>query len=155
MRVFEEPLVPIGGEPSAHENAALVAALRIYSKRTVVNDAFTVLTAGTRNGSFTSFSYPSNVVTLQLRNTANSVILSVTAIPDPLPLLFTPEIIGAEIKLTWTALSNRTHQLEFNPDLTPTNWTALPGDVITLSNTASKLDVMTSSNRLYRVRLIP
>jgi RHS repeat-associated protein len=32
-RVFEEPLVPIGGEPSADENAALAAALIGYAKR--------------------------------------------------------------------------------------------------------------------------
>lgn len=32
-RVFEEPLVPIGGEPSAEENAALVGALLGYAKR--------------------------------------------------------------------------------------------------------------------------
>jgi hypothetical protein len=31
--VFEEPLVPIGGEPSADENAALAAALLGYAKR--------------------------------------------------------------------------------------------------------------------------
>jgi len=32
-RVFEEPLIPIGGEPSAEENAALAAALLGYAKR--------------------------------------------------------------------------------------------------------------------------
>jgi len=32
-RVFEEPLVPIGGEPSAEENAALAAALLSYAHR--------------------------------------------------------------------------------------------------------------------------
>src|SRR5262245_53355734 len=37
-RVFEEPLVPIGGEPSAEENAALAAALIGYSKRSGPDD---------------------------------------------------------------------------------------------------------------------
>jgi hypothetical protein len=37
-RVFEEPLVPIGGEPSAEENAALAAALLGYSKRSGPDD---------------------------------------------------------------------------------------------------------------------
>ncbi len=37
-RVFEEPLVPIGGEPSAEENAALAAALLAYSKRSGPDD---------------------------------------------------------------------------------------------------------------------
>jgi hypothetical protein len=37
-RVFEEPLVPIGGEPSAEENAALAAAIIAYSKRSGPDD---------------------------------------------------------------------------------------------------------------------
>src|SRR5690242_8338004 len=37
-RVFEEPLVPIGGEPNAHENAALAAALQGYAKRSGPDD---------------------------------------------------------------------------------------------------------------------
>lgn len=37
-RVFEEPLVPIGGEPNAAENSALAAALLGYSQRTSPDD---------------------------------------------------------------------------------------------------------------------
>lgn len=37
-RVFEEPLVPVGGEPSAEENAALAAALLGYAKRSGPDD---------------------------------------------------------------------------------------------------------------------
>jgi len=37
-RVFEEPLVPIGGEPTADENASMATALRGYSKRTSQDD---------------------------------------------------------------------------------------------------------------------
>lgn len=37
-RVFEEPLVPIGGEPAAAENAALASALLGYSKRSSPDD---------------------------------------------------------------------------------------------------------------------
>lgn len=37
-RVFEEPLVPIGGEPSADENTALAAALLGYSKHSGQDD---------------------------------------------------------------------------------------------------------------------
>jgi RHS repeat-associated protein len=38
LRIFEEPLVPIGGEPSPLENAALSVALREYSKRKSPDD---------------------------------------------------------------------------------------------------------------------
>ena len=37
-RVFEEPLVPIGGEPTAEENATLAAALLGYAKRSGPDD---------------------------------------------------------------------------------------------------------------------
>ena len=37
-RIFEEPLVPIGGEPTADENAALAAALLGYAKRSGPDD---------------------------------------------------------------------------------------------------------------------
>jgi len=42
-RVFEEPLVPIGGEPTAEENSALAAALLGYAKRNGPDD-FSALT---------------------------------------------------------------------------------------------------------------
>ncbi len=122
-----------------------------------LNDSFTVLTAGTRNSTFSNFSYPSNVVTMQLSNSPTSVIVRVTDVftAIPPPMLFPPEISGTNFKLTWTAVSNTTYRVEFNPNLTPSNWTALPGDVIGVSNTASKLDALTPSNRLYRVRVVP
>jgi hypothetical protein len=121
-----------------------------------VNDSFTVLTAGTRNGMFANFHYPSNDVTMQLSNTTTSVIVRVIDILSvPRPLLFQPELVGTDIKLTWTALSNATYRVEFNGDLISTNWNALPGDVTSSAITASKLDMLTPSNRFYRVRVLP
>ncbi len=38
LRVFSEPLVPIGGEPSAEENRALVDALNQYDSRSNQDD---------------------------------------------------------------------------------------------------------------------
>jgi RHS repeat-associated protein len=43
-RIFEEPLVPVGGQPSAEENAALASALVGYAKRSGPDD-FGALTA--------------------------------------------------------------------------------------------------------------
>src|SRR5690348_5088703 len=42
-RLFEEPLVPIGGLPSADENAGLANALAQYSRR-AAHDDYTTLT---------------------------------------------------------------------------------------------------------------
>lgn len=121
-----------------------------------LNDSFTVLTAGTRIGAFANFFYPSNAVTMQASNTPNSVIARVTGIvANAQPTLLPPELAGPNINLIWTANSNITYRLEYNSDLNPSNWTALPGDVIGVSNTASKQDARTSSNRFYRVRVAP
>lgn len=76
------------------------------------------------------------------------------SLPLP-PILLPPSLAGSNVVLTWTAVSNVTYRLEFNPDLAPSNWTAVPGDLTSLSNIASKLDGLTSSNRFYRVRVLP
>jgi hypothetical protein len=119
-------------------------------------DTFTVLTAGARNGSFANFIFPSNAVTMQLINTTNSVIVRVTnALAASQPLLLPLQLSGSNITLTWTSISNITYRAEFNPDLTPSNWNALPGDVTAVTNMASKLDTLTPTNRFYRVRVVP
>ena len=122
-----------------------------------VNDSFSILTAGTRNGTFANFSYPSNMVTMQLSNSLNAVLVRVTDVfaNTQKLMLLSPEITGTNFKLTWTAVSNTTYRVEFNPGLSPSNWTALPGDVVGVSNTAMKFDTLTSSNRFYRVHVVP
>lgn len=121
------------------------------------NDSFAVLTAGTRTGTFTSFAYPSNAVTMQLSNTPNSVIVRVTGLITNViaPMLLSPELSGSDIRLIWTATSNTTYRVEFKTDLNATNWNALSGEVTSSSNTASKLDPLTASNRFYRIRVNP
>ncbi|MBI5385683.1 MAG: autotransporter-associated beta strand repeat-containing protein [Verrucomicrobia bacterium] len=136
-------------------NGTLVASL-INGFIPAPNDSFTVLTAGVRNGTFANFRYPSNEVAMQMSTTANSVIVSVSEVfAVPRPILLPPELSGPDIRLLWTAVSNTTYRLEFNSDLNTSNWIGVPGDVTPLSNTASKLDALTSSNRFYRVRIIP
>ena len=83
------------------------------------------------------------------------MILRVTGVAPPPPVLQIPQIVGSNVQLTWTAVSNMTYRVEFNPDLGPTNWSAVPGDVTSTGNSASKLDPLTSSNRFYRVRVLP
>ncbi len=120
------------------------------------NDTFTVLTAGTRNGAFASFSYPSNRVSLTLSNSPTAVIVRVATVLDSSqPFLLPPQLSGSNLLLTWTASSNVTYRLENNADVGSTNWTPLGEDVTATSNTVSKLAPLTSSNRFYRVRVLP
>ncbi|HEX3720874.1 MAG TPA: LamG domain-containing protein, partial [Verrucomicrobiae bacterium] len=44
------------------------------------NDSFTLVSAGTRNGAFSNFTYSSNNVSMVLSNTATSVIVRVTSV---------------------------------------------------------------------------
>ena len=91
-----------------------------------------------------------------LSNNATSVIVRATELLEkPKHILLTSELAGTDLRLIRTAISNTSYRLEFNPDLNPTNWNALAGDVTGLSNTTSKPDALTSSNRFYRVRVLP
>jgi hypothetical protein len=93
---------------------------------------------------------------MQLSSTATSVILSVNnVLVVPQPLLLPLLLSGSNVTLTWTAVSNTTYRAEFNPDLNPSNWNALSGDVTAVTNMASKLDILTPSNRFYRIQVIP
>jgi hypothetical protein len=114
-----------------------------------------VVTADALSGVFANFNYPSNVVNMQVGYTPNSVLVLVTGIANPQFVLLPPQISGSNINLTWTAISNFTYRLEFNSNLNPTNWAAVPGDVIAITNQASKSDVLTRSNRFYRVQVLP
>ncbi len=66
------------------------------------NDSFTLVSAGTRNGAFANFTYPSNNVSMVLSNTATSVIVRVTSVALKQTALSVP----AGIISWWRAESN-------------------------------------------------
>lgn len=122
-----------------------------------LNDTFAVLTAGTRNGTFNKFSYPSNVVSMQLSNTPTAVLLGVTNItppPETTPTL-NVQIQAGQFQICWPTSSNATYRVEFNVDLNSTNWTALSGNISATNSTTCFTDSLGVSNRFYRVRLSP
>jgi large repetitive protein len=80
-------------------------------------------------------------------------ILTITA-PAPRILSLTPALPN-QILLTWQAVSNANYRVQFNSDVSGTNWTNLAGDVPSAGETASKLDLFTTSNRFYRVLVVP
>ena len=103
------------------------------------NDTFTVVTATTRSGTFSTFAYPANRATML---TATEVF------PVPQPVLLAPQLLPPNILLIWTGTSNVTYRLESSPDLAPSNWNSVAGDATTLSNTASRLDQLTTQQPL-------
>ena len=70
-------------------------------------------------------------------------------------MLFPPARVGTTIMVTWTAFSNASYRVQFKPTLSAINWTNLDGDVTATGNTASKNDILTTSNRFYRVQVLP
>ncbi len=57
--------------------------------------------------------------------------------------------------ITWTALSNGTYRVQYKSDLNATSWTNLVGDVTATGSTASKTDIRTTTNRFYRLQVLP
>jgi hypothetical protein len=57
--------------------------------------------------------------------------------------------------ITWSAVSNATYRVQYKGDLSVTNWTDLIGDVLAGGSTASKTDLKTTTNRFYRVQMLP
>jgi uncharacterized delta-60 repeat protein len=73
------------------------------------------------------------------------------------PLVNSVNRHGADVNLNWYAISNRTYRVQYNGNLSATNWTDLAGDVSAASATASKTDstLSNASLRFYRVVLLP
>jgi hypothetical protein len=61
------------------------------------NYTFTVLTAGTRNSSFTGFLYPSNLVTMVMSNTSSTVLVQATAYSTSGPPVFVTDLPAAQL----------------------------------------------------------
>ena len=79
--------------------------------------------------------------------------LTITA---PAPLMLPLTRIGTtNVVISWTAVSNGTYRVQYNPALNTTNWTDLTGDVTATGSTATKTDTMTTTNRFYRVQVVP
>jgi hypothetical protein len=96
---------------------------------------------------------PSGLTSANYAIAFNTGTLAITA---PAPLLLSLTRAGTtNIAITWSAVSNGTYRVQFNPVLNTTNWTDLAGDVIATGSTASKTDTMTTTNRFYRVRVLP
>jgi uncharacterized repeat protein (TIGR03803 family) len=62
--------------------------------------------------------------------------------------------IGGLLTFTWSAVSNASYQVQYNTDLSSTNWLNL-GSSVTASNTIlSASDSMTNARCFYRIKLL-
>jgi hypothetical protein len=80
----------------------------------------------------------------------------VTVVVSGPPVITSVSRAGNQIVIEWTAISNKTYQIEYADDPVAPDWQALPGDVTAISSIASKQDTITNVlTRFYRVSVTP
>ena len=96
---------------------------------------------------------PSGLTSGNYAITFNPGTLTIVA-PSPVILPLARAGI-TNIVITWTAVSNATYRVQYKSDLSAANWNDLLGDVTASAGTSSKTDIMTTTNRFYRVQVLP
>ena len=96
---------------------------------------------------------PSGLTSPNYAISFNTGKLTITA-PAPLILALTNGGAG-NLVLTWSAVSNATYRVQYKGFPSATNWTDLAGDVLAGGGTASKTDLKTTTNRFYRIHVLP
>ena len=83
----------------------------------------------------------------------NSGTLTIVA-PPPM-ILALVRTNTTSIVITWTAASNATYRVQYKSDLHGIDWSDLTGDITASASTAFKADIVTTTNRFYRVQVLP
>ncbi|MFO1512637.1 MAG: MBG domain-containing protein [Verrucomicrobiota bacterium] len=95
---------------------------------------------------------PSGLTSGNYAITFNPGTLTITA---PAPQMLPLTVNGSNVTISWNAVSNGVYRVQYKAALDTTNWTDLAGDVIATSGVASKTDPRTSTNRFYRIQVMP
>ena len=123
------------------------------------NGVFTYLTAASRTGSFTSFDYPSNSVTLALIYTATNASVQVSSSTTAAPpvLVFGPALSGGDFVARFLGTTGATYTIERTPILSPASWLKLTNLFAPPTNAGFGVGVFelrdpinASTNRFYR-----
>ncbi len=96
---------------------------------------------------------PNGLTSANYAITFNTGTLAITA-PPPVVLQLADSGNG-NLLITWSTVTNGTYRVQFNAQLGTTNWLDLPGDVTAAGLTASKQDIKTTTNRFYRIKVVP
>lgn len=106
--------------------------------------------ASLQNASYAAGTFSTSV------NPSGNILLTFTTAAAPAPHIETIVNEGmTNVVLTWTSVSNRNYQVEFNTNLNTTNWVALT-NVTASSVTTSVADPAGADpQRYYRVALLP
>ena len=80
----------------------------------------------------------------------NSFNLIIVGLPVP----DLPVIAGTNVILSWTAVAGTDYSVQYKGNLSEPAWTALPVVITATNDTASTVETLTVSNRLYRVEVL-
>ncbi len=100
-------------------------------------------------------SYPITPGGLTSGNYAITFNAGPLVIAAPTPLMLPLSFAGDNVTISWNAVSNATYRVQHQPVLNTTHWTDLAGDVTATGNVAFKADLKTTTNRFYRVLVLP
>ena len=105
-----------------------------------------VLDAGTNTLSV-NFT-PTDTVDYSNATSSVSLVVLPPAIP---PVIQAVDQSDGSLTLTWSATPGQTYQVQFNADLSQTNWTALGDAILATNSTVTASDAMTNSQMFYRI----
>jgi hypothetical protein len=82
----------------------------------------------------------------------NAFIVLVLDVP---PILSIPAFTGTSLMLTWSSIPGKKYQAQYTPDLSAGTWTDLNSVITATDDTTSTTDILTATNRFYRVVVVP
>jgi hypothetical protein len=126
--------------------------------RTPAGSATASWTANVRNPTFTPDVADLFIFRLTATNAAGAIAirtLAFTAVPPP-PVFQAVQLTQGTLALTWSTEAGATYQLQYNSDLTSTNWTSLGGPQTATGPALSATDCATNGPaRFYRAVRLP
>jgi len=126
--------------------------------RTPATSTFASWTANVRNPTFTPDVADLFIFRLTATNATGAIAirtLAFTAVPPP-PAFQAVQLTQGTLALTWSTEAGATYQLQYNSDLTSTNWTSLGGPQTATGPALSATDCATNGPaRFYRAVRLP
>jgi hypothetical protein len=91
---------------------------------------------------------------LYLLSKSDGMIRRFAATVGP-PLIQTSDATNGTFEFSWQSISGQKYRVQYTDSLEATNWTDLPVDITATNSSASQADPVDSTNRFYRIKVLP
>jgi subtilisin-like proprotein convertase family protein len=137
---------------ASSSNPALVPTNNIVFGGSGTNRTVMVTPATNQTGSAT--------ITVTVSDGTNSAsapfVLMVNAVNTPPAILSLTGAGTTNVVIQWSAVSNVTYRVQYQPNLNPVNWSNLVPDITASNSTASAIDhPIGAPRRFYRILVVP